>query len=160
MAALTITPGLWAVGALRPTVIESAEAGIYRYAVLLLQRWKVQRWHGISGESRKSANGPQGHEPQALNLSATWLGAMSDEQLRAWATQHRLQADTPIALYGGAMPCCCCSVEKSSVGMVSAAKVEEAASPMSRASAVNWETRFIEMPDGSINIAAWQANSA
>ena len=34
-----------------------------------------------------------------LNLSARWLGAMSDDQLRAWAKQHQLQSDTPIALY-------------------------------------------------------------
>jgi thiosulfate/3-mercaptopyruvate sulfurtransferase len=46
------------------------------------------------------ANGPEGHEPQALNLSARWLSAMSDDQLSAWAKQHQLQADTPIALYG------------------------------------------------------------
>ncbi len=26
--------------------------------------------------------------------------AMSDDQLRAWAKQHQLQSDTPIALYG------------------------------------------------------------
>lgn len=71
----------------------------------------LQQQHGVAIDTRlsafyngwpQSANGPQGHEPQALNLSATWLGAMSDEQLRAWATQHQLQADTPIALYGGA----------------------------------------------------------
>lgn len=59
----------------------------------------LQQQHGVAIDTRlsafyngwpQSANGPQGHEPQALNLSATWLGAMSDEQLRAWATQHRL----------------------------------------------------------------------
>lgn len=46
------------------------------------------------------ANGPQGHEPSALNLSAQWLSAMNDEQLTAWAQQHKLQKGTAIALYG------------------------------------------------------------
>ncbi|MEO3988943.1 rhodanese-like domain-containing protein [Pseudocitrobacter cyperus] len=48
----------------------------------------------------QSINGPQGHEPTALNLSASWLSAMSDEQLTAWAQQHKLQKSTVIALYG------------------------------------------------------------
>ncbi len=65
--------------------------------------------HGIAIDTRPSAfyngwpqqaNGPQGHEPQALNLSASWLSAMNDEQLSAWARQHQLQAETPVALYG------------------------------------------------------------
>lgn len=69
----------------------------------------LQQQHGVAIDTRLSAyyngwpqraNGPEGHEPQALNLSARWLGAMSDEQLRGWAKQHQLQADTPLALYG------------------------------------------------------------
>ena len=46
------------------------------------------------------ANGTQGHEPGALNLSASWLSAMNDEQLSAWAQQHQLSKTTDIALYG------------------------------------------------------------
>lgn len=48
----------------------------------------------------QQANGPQGHEPGALNLSASWLSAMNNEQLNAWAQQHQLKKETPIALYG------------------------------------------------------------
>ncbi len=71
----------------------------------------LQQQHGVAIDTRlsafyngwpQSANGPQGHEPQALNLSASWLSAMNGEQLSAWAKQHQLQADTPIALYGSA----------------------------------------------------------
>lgn len=69
----------------------------------------LQQQHGVAIDTRLSAyyngwpqraNGPEGHEPQALNLSARWLGAMSDDQLRAWAKQHQIQPDTPVALYG------------------------------------------------------------
>lgn len=51
----------------------------------------LQQQHGVAIDTRLSAyyngwpqraNGPEGHEPQALNLSARWLGAMSDDQLR------------------------------------------------------------------------------
>lgn len=48
----------------------------------------------------QSTNGPQGHEPMALNLSASWLSSMTDEQLVTWAQQHKLQKETAIALYG------------------------------------------------------------
>ncbi len=48
----------------------------------------------------QSLNGPSGHEPSALNLSARWLDNMSDEQLNAWVQQHQLKADAPVALYG------------------------------------------------------------
>lgn len=48
----------------------------------------------------QSANGPSGHEPSALNLAASWLDAMSDEQIEAWIQQHHLSANTPVALYG------------------------------------------------------------
>ncbi len=74
-----------------------------------LTLFHLQQQHGVAIDTRLSAyyngwpqraNGPEGHEPQALNLSARWLGAMSDDQLRAWAKQHQLQSDTPIALYG------------------------------------------------------------
>ncbi|MBJ3813951.1 sulfurtransferase [Shimwellia pseudoproteus] len=70
---------------------------------------QIQQQRGAIIDTRPSAffNGwpaPQGatsgHEPQALNLSATWLDAMSDDQLAAWARQHQLMPDTPIALYG------------------------------------------------------------
>ena len=71
----------------------------------------LQQQNGVAIDTRlsafyngwpQSANGPQGHEPQALNLSASWLGAMNDEQLSAWAKLHNLQTSTPIALYGNA----------------------------------------------------------
>lgn len=48
----------------------------------------------------QTLSGTSGHEPAALNLSASWLGAMSDEQLSGWAKQHRLTPDMPVALYG------------------------------------------------------------
>lgn len=44
--------------------------------------------------------GTSGHEPAALNLSASWLSAMSDAQLARWAQQHQLSPETVIALYG------------------------------------------------------------
>lgn len=52
----------------------------------------LQQHNGVAIDTRLSAfyngwpqgaNGPQGHEPQALNLAAGWLGAMTDEQLGA-----------------------------------------------------------------------------
>lgn len=70
---------------------------------------RLQQQNGIAIDTRMSAfyngwpqsvNGPQGHEPMALNLSASWLSAMSDEQLAAWAQQHRLKKETALALYG------------------------------------------------------------
>ncbi len=57
-----------------------------------LTLFHLQQQHGVAIDTRLSAyyngwpqraNGPEGHEPQALNLSARWLGAMSDDQLRA-----------------------------------------------------------------------------
>lgn len=48
----------------------------------------------------QSVNGPSGHEPSALNLSARWLDNMSDEQLNAWIQRHQLKTDAPVALYG------------------------------------------------------------
>ena len=48
----------------------------------------------------QSVNGPSGHEPSALNLSARWLDNMSDEQLAAWIQQHQLKTDSLVALYG------------------------------------------------------------
>ncbi len=51
----------------------------------------LQQQHGVAHRHpaerllqrlRSALNGPEGHEPQALNLSARWLGAMSDDQLR------------------------------------------------------------------------------
>ncbi len=48
----------------------------------------------------QSLNGPSGHEPTALNLSASWLDNMSDQQLSAWVQQHQLTATAPVALYG------------------------------------------------------------
>ena len=44
----------------------------------------------------QSTNGPQGHEPMALNLSASWLSSMTDEQLATWAQQHKLQKRPPL----------------------------------------------------------------
>ncbi|WP_054178790.1 sulfurtransferase [Trabulsiella odontotermitis] len=70
---------------------------------------QLQQHHGVVVDTRPSAfyngwpqalNGPQGHEPAARNLAARWLSAMSDEQLRDWAKQHQLRADTALALYG------------------------------------------------------------
>lgn len=70
---------------------------------------QLQQQKGAVIDTRPSAfyngwpqtlNGPSGHEPAALNLSASWLGKMSDEQLTRWAAQHHLAADAPLALYG------------------------------------------------------------
>ncbi|MCS3602664.1 thiosulfate/3-mercaptopyruvate sulfurtransferase [Buttiauxella sp. BIGb0471] len=69
----------------------------------------LQAQHGVVIDTRLSAfyNGwPQtissvgGHEPAALNLSASWLGIMNDEQLQLWAKQHAIKPDSLIALYG------------------------------------------------------------
>ena len=48
----------------------------------------------------QTLNGPSGHEPSALNLSAGWLDNMNDEQLNTWIQQHQLKSDAPVALYG------------------------------------------------------------
>ena len=48
----------------------------------------------------QTLSGPSGHEPAALNLSASWLNVMSDEQLAGWAKQHNLTPASVIALYG------------------------------------------------------------
>jgi thiosulfate/3-mercaptopyruvate sulfurtransferase len=70
---------------------------------------QIQQQHGAVIDTRASAfyngwpqtlTGTSGHEPAALNLSASWLGAMSDEQLASWAKQHQLTPETAIALYG------------------------------------------------------------
>lgn len=69
----------------------------------------LQAQHGLVIDTRPSAfyngwpqtlNGVGGHEPAALNLSASWLGMMNDEQLQLWAKQHNLASDSLIALYG------------------------------------------------------------
>ncbi len=44
-----------AVGALRPAVVISAQAGVDGHAVLLLQVGKSERWHGFSGEGGGSS---------------------------------------------------------------------------------------------------------
>lgn len=49
----------------------------------------------------QTLNGAGGHEPAALNLSASWLTLMSDEQISEWAKQHQLTDSGLIALYGG-----------------------------------------------------------
>ncbi|EFS5587019.1 TPA: hypothetical protein JQH03_003996 [Shigella flexneri 2a] len=70
---------------------------------------QLQQQNGKAIDTRPSAfyngwpqtlNGPSGHEPAALNLSASWLDKMSTEQLNAWIKQHNLKADAPVALYG------------------------------------------------------------
>ncbi|AIR66097.1 sulfurtransferase [Cedecea neteri] len=48
----------------------------------------------------QALNGSGGHEPAALNLSASWLALMSDEQISTWAKQHQLTKDGLMALYG------------------------------------------------------------
>ncbi|WP_213715664.1 sulfurtransferase [Cedecea lapagei] len=48
----------------------------------------------------QTLNGNGGHEPTALNLSASWLALMSDEQLSTWAKQHQLSKTGLMALYG------------------------------------------------------------
>ncbi|NIF47795.1 sulfurtransferase [Enterobacter sp. Ap-1006] len=48
----------------------------------------------------QTLNGSGGHEPTALNLSASWLALMSDEQLSTWAKQHQLTKTGLMALYG------------------------------------------------------------
>ncbi len=69
----------------------------------------LQQQQGALIDTRASAfyngwpqtlNGPSGHEPAALNLSASWLGVMNETQLKAWASQHQLTPTTPVALYG------------------------------------------------------------
>ncbi|MRT56739.1 sulfurtransferase [Enterobacteriaceae bacterium RIT693] len=69
----------------------------------------VKAENGVVIDTRPSAfyNGwPQtvnavgGHEPAALNLSASWLTLMSDEQLLTWAKQHQLNKSGLMALYG------------------------------------------------------------
>jgi thiosulfate/3-mercaptopyruvate sulfurtransferase len=70
---------------------------------------QLQEQHGATIDTRASAfyngwpqtlNGTSGHEPAALNLSASWLAAMSDDQISAWAKQHQLTPAMTIALYG------------------------------------------------------------
>ncbi len=70
---------------------------------------ELQAQQGKAIDTRPSAfyngwpqtlSGPSGHEPAALNLAASWLSAMSDEQISAWIKQHQLTSSTPIALYG------------------------------------------------------------
>ncbi|ADO48845.1 sulfurtransferase [[Enterobacter] lignolyticus] len=70
---------------------------------------QLQQKNGIAIDTRPSAfyngwpqtlKGTEGHEPAALNLSASWLSAMSDAQLAAWIKQHQLKPQTPLALYG------------------------------------------------------------
>ncbi|HDS4871979.1 TPA: sulfurtransferase [Citrobacter koseri] len=70
---------------------------------------QLQQKQGAAINTRQSAfyngwpqtlNGPSGHEPSALNLSASWLDKMSDEQLAAWLQLHQLRKDAPLALYG------------------------------------------------------------
>ncbi|EPV0629409.1 sulfurtransferase, partial [Citrobacter koseri] len=70
---------------------------------------QLQQKQGAAIDTRQSAfyngwpqtlNGPSGHEPSALNLSASWLDKMSDEQLAAWLQLHQLRKDAPLALYG------------------------------------------------------------
>lgn len=70
---------------------------------------QLQQQHGTAIDTRQSAfyngwpqslNGPSGHEPSALNLSASWLDKMSDQQLDNWLKQHQIKTDTPVALYG------------------------------------------------------------
>jgi 3-mercaptopyruvate sulfurtransferase SseA len=70
---------------------------------------QLQQAHGTAIDTRPSAfyngwpqtlNGPSGHEPAALNLSASWLDDMNDKQIADWVKQHQLNAGTPVALYG------------------------------------------------------------
>lgn len=70
---------------------------------------QLQQHQGTVIDTRASAfyngwpqtlSGPSGHEPAALNLSASWLNVMSDEQLAGWAKQHNLTSASVIALYG------------------------------------------------------------
>ncbi|WPU21250.1 sulfurtransferase [Cedecea neteri] len=69
----------------------------------------VKAEHGAVIDTRPSAfyngwpqtlQGTGGHEPAALNLSASWLALMSDEQLSTWAKQHQLNKTGLMALYG------------------------------------------------------------
>lgn len=70
---------------------------------------QLQQQQGTVIDTRASAfyngwpqtlSGPSGHEPAALNLSASWLNAMNDDQLADWAKQHNLTPASVIALYG------------------------------------------------------------
>lgn len=69
----------------------------------------VQTQKGTLIDTRPSAfyngwpqalNAAGGHEPAALNLSASWLKLMSDEKINEWAKQHGLTDASLIALYG------------------------------------------------------------
>ncbi|ATF93140.1 rhodanese-like domain-containing protein [Cedecea neteri] len=69
----------------------------------------VKAENGVVIDTRPSAfyngwpqtlNASGGHEPAALNLSASWLTLMSDEQLLTWAKQHQLNKSGLMALYG------------------------------------------------------------
>ena len=84
----------------------SASAAEMAKTVTLSQ---LQQQNGALIDTRASAfyngwpqtlNGASGHEPDALNLSASWLGVMSNTQLAGWAKQHQLTPQTPLALYG------------------------------------------------------------
>lgn len=70
---------------------------------------QLQQKQGAAIDTRQSAfyngwpqslNGPSGHEPSALNLSAAWLDKMNNEQLSARVKSHQLNTDAPVALYG------------------------------------------------------------
>ncbi|WP_232012443.1 rhodanese-like domain-containing protein [Cedecea lapagei] len=69
----------------------------------------VKAKNGVVIDTRPSAfyngwpqtlNAAGGHEPAALNLSASWLTLMDDEQLAEWTKQHQLNPAGLIALYG------------------------------------------------------------
>ncbi|KMQ79196.1 thiosulfate sulfurtransferase [Edwardsiella ictaluri] len=62
---------------------------------------------GVVIDTRPSAyyngwpdQGTSGHEPGALNLAADWLSLMDDTQLRAWLSDHHLDSQRTLALYG------------------------------------------------------------
>lgn len=67
----------------------------------------LQARQGVVIDTRPSAyyngwpdQGTSGHEPGALNLAADWLSLMDDTQLRAWLSDHHLDSQRTLALYG------------------------------------------------------------
>lgn len=108
-------------------------------ASLTLQQ--LQQQNGIAIDTRPSAfyngwpqalNGPQGHEPAALNLSASWLSAMSDAQFAAWLSQHRLADGTPVALYGSASENAAVAARLKSAGLTRVSTLSDALSAPDR----------------------------
>ena len=117
----------------------SCTAAAEMAASLTLQQLRQQ--NGIAIDTRPSAfyngwpqalNGPQGHEPASVNLSASWLSAMSDTQLAAWLSQHQLAAGTPVALYGSVSDNAAVAARLKSAGLTRVSQLADALSAADR----------------------------